>query len=220
MHNFGESPNAVEESSLSQILEVNAPQKYYLSETACRGILRRCANRGKVLPAILLSALLYQGNVTTTAAAGMSGNNQPYVVYSLDRAAFNQGKNAQYDPEITDSGIASTLVQKGPSAVCYWDGSQKTGCLTANNAGGEQRMPDIRNFNGVIQCEHPRYIVRRLTPTECARLQGMPDWWCQDIKHSDAAEYKMWGNGMALPCVLYVFEGIRDMILREGENHG
>lgn len=60
---------------------------------------------------------------------------------------------------------------------------------------------------------------RRLTPTECARLQGMPDWWCQDIKHSDAAEYKMWGNGMALPCVLYVFEGIRDMILREGENH-
>ena len=81
-------------------------------------------------------------------------------------------------------------------------------------------MPDIRNFNCVIQCEHPRYIVRRLTPTECARLQGMPDWWCQDIKHSDAAEYKMWGNGMALPCVLYVFEGIREMILREGENYG
>lgn len=157
---------------------------------------------------------------TLTASAGMSGNNQPDVVYSLDRAAFNQGKNAQYDPEITDSGIASTLVQKGPSAVCYWDGSQKTGCLTANNAGGEQRMPDIRNFNCVIQCEHPRYIVRLLTPTECARLQGMPDWWCQDIKHSDAAEYKMWGNGMALPCVLYVFEGIREMILREGENHG
>ena len=157
---------------------------------------------------------------TLTAAAGMSGNNQPYVVYSLDRAAFNQGKNAQYDPEITDSGIASTLVQKRPSAVCYWDGSQKTGCLTANNAGGEQRMPDIRNFNCVIQCEHPRYIVRRLTPTECARLQGMPDWWCDGVPHKDAPEYKMWGNGMALPCVLYVFEGIRDMILNEGENHG
>jgi DNA (cytosine-5)-methyltransferase 1 len=94
------------------------------------------------------------------------------------------------------------------------------------------------------------YIVRRLTPTECARLQGFPDWWCdgldtekpteeeiafwtdvwethrhivgtsekpksrkQIIKwlrhpHSDAAEYKMWGNGVALPCVCFVLTGI------------
>jgi len=50
--------------------------------------------------------------------------------------------------------------------------------------------------------------LRRLTPTECGRLQGMPDWWCEDIPHSDSAEYKMWGNGMALPCVLYVMENV------------
>ncbi len=50
--------------------------------------------------------------------------------------------------------------------------------------------------------------VRRLTPTECARLQGMPDWWCADVPHADAPEYKMWGNGMALPNILYVLEGI------------
>lgn len=50
--------------------------------------------------------------------------------------------------------------------------------------------------------------IRRLTPTECARLQGMPSWWCSDIPHSDSAEYKMWGNGMALPNALYVMEGI------------
>ena len=94
------------------------------------------------------------------------------------------------------------------------------------------------------------YTVRRLTPTECARLQGFPDWWCsgldtpeptgEDIAfwtevwethrrlcnpsvkpkterqivkwlrspHSDAAEYKMWGNGVALPCVWFVLSGI------------
>ena len=94
------------------------------------------------------------------------------------------------------------------------------------------------------------YTVRRLNPTECARLQGFPDWWCsgldtpeptgediafwaevwethrricnpsvkpktkrQIIKwlrnpHSDAAEYKMWGNGVALPCVWFVLSGI------------
>lgn len=50
--------------------------------------------------------------------------------------------------------------------------------------------------------------VRRLTPTECGRLQGMPDWWCNDIPHKDSNEYKMWGNGMALPCVMYVLENI------------
>ena len=94
------------------------------------------------------------------------------------------------------------------------------------------------------------YTVRRLTPTECARLQGFPDWWCtgletpeptrEDISfwtevwethrravnpsvnpkterqivkwlkapYSDAAEYKMWGNGVALPCVWFVLSGI------------
>ena len=94
------------------------------------------------------------------------------------------------------------------------------------------------------------YTVRRLTPTECARLQGFPDWWCSDLgtenpteadmafwqdvfethrrlvthakkaktekqirkwladPYSDAAEYKLWGNGVALPCVYFVLAGI------------
>ena len=61
----------------------------------------------------------------------------------------------------------------------------------------------------------PQYIVRRLTPLECCRLQGMPDWWCADIPHSDAPEYKMWGNGMALPCAMYVTEGIAEIYEEE-----
>ena len=116
---------------------------------------------------------------TITAAAGMSGNNQPVVCYALDRSSFNQGINAQYDIGIDDSGIAQTLVAKGPGAVCSMV------CL------------------GKVEVD-----LRRLTPTECGRLQGMPDWWCEDVPHSDSAEYKMWGNGMALPCVLYVMENV------------
>ena len=92
--------------------------------------------------------------------------------------------------------------------------------------------------------------VRRLTPKECARLQGFPDWWCSNLEtkeptkeevkywkeifneslkiegknkraktdnqiikwlqnpHSDSAEYKLWGNGVALPCVYFVLSGI------------
>lgn len=99
-----------------------------------------------------------------------------------------------------------------------------------------------------------RYIVRRMTPTECARLQGFPDAWgvperkddfsAEDYEfwltvrntyaeinghnrklykkeqmlawynklHTDSAEYKMWGNGIALPCALYVMQGITDAV--------
>lgn len=101
-----------------------------------------------------------------------------------------------------------------------------------------------------IITEDPYYIVRRLTPTECARLQGFPDWWCAGLgtdepteddlsfwrevfethrqvtgsaakpktdaqlvkwlkdPHADSAEYKLWGNGVALPCVCFVIAGI------------
>lgn len=56
------------------------------------------------------------------------------------------------------------------------------------------------------------YLIRKLTPTECASLQGFPKDWCADVPHSDSAEYKMWGNGMALPCMLYVMEGIQELL--------
>ena len=99
-----------------------------------------------------------------------------------------------------------------------------------------------------VVCPAGEYAVRRLTPTECARLQGFPDWWCADLAaeapsedelsfwrevwdtysrvtgggrrtdkqilkwlhdpYTDSAEYKMWGNGVALPCVWFVLCGI------------
>lgn len=94
------------------------------------------------------------------------------------------------------------------------------------------------------------YTVRRLTPTECARLQGFPDWWCDGLEtespsdeelafwaevwethrrvvshaskpktekqirkwlrdpYTDSAAYRLWGNGVALPCTYFVLSGI------------
>nr|DAF29428.1 MAG TPA: Cytosine specific methyltransferase [Caudoviricetes sp.] len=137
--------------------------------------------------------------------------NEP--CYGIDRSAFNQGMNAQFSPSFEEE-LSPTLVAKGPGAA-----------LTG-------------------------YTVRRLTPTECARLQGFADWWCSDLgvenpsaeeidrwegvfetfrqltdaskkpktrkqiakwlkdPYADAAEYKMWGNGVALPCVYFVLSGI------------
>ena len=105
---------------------------------------------------------------------------------------------------------------------------------------------DYKDPNAI--CMGHGYTVRRLTPTECARLQGFPDNWCADLgtekptdeemyfwhkvfktysevtgckmksdkqvakwlknPYSDSAEYKMWGNGVALPCVWFVLCGI------------
>ena len=56
--NTGESPSAAVESSLSDVLEMNAPEKYCLSPKACNGILRRAEKRGKTLPDMLKQALM------------------------------------------------------------------------------------------------------------------------------------------------------------------
>ena len=56
--NTGESPKDARESTLSQILEDNAPEKYFLSARACEGILRRAEKRGKKIPAMLWEALV------------------------------------------------------------------------------------------------------------------------------------------------------------------
>lgn len=123
-------------------------------------------------------------------------------------------KNAKFDPQLYQDGTCPTLVARGPAAVAV------------------------------------KYIVRRLTPTECARLQGFPDLWGHPDKkddftdeeykfwldvrnthatingrktkeytkaqmltwysklYTDSSEYKMWGNGIALPNALYVMQGI------------
>lgn len=117
--------------------------------------------------------------------------------------------------------------------------------IAATLCASDFKDPPLINGNGTAM-----YSVRRLTPTECARLQGFPDWWCDGLEtenpseeeiafwtevwethrkivspgtkprsrnqiikwikkpHSDAAEYKMWGNGVALPCVFFVLAGI------------
>ncbi|MBR2519708.1 MAG: DNA cytosine methyltransferase [Selenomonadaceae bacterium] len=51
-------------------------------------------------------------------------------------------------------------------------------------------------------------IVRRLTPIECERLQGLPDDWTAG--GSDAARYKAIGNGMALPIAEFILRRIKE----------
>lgn len=63
MLNTGVSPSVAVASSLSQTLEEDVPHKYYLSRTACLGILRRAEVRGKELPTQLREALMIQAGL-------------------------------------------------------------------------------------------------------------------------------------------------------------
>ena len=69
MLNTGVSPSVAKESSLSQILEAKPHPRYFLSRTACLGILRRAKERGKELPPQLEKALLRQASVSTDTTA-------------------------------------------------------------------------------------------------------------------------------------------------------
>ena len=63
MLNFGEYPREENVSTLSQILQAGVPEKYYLSQKACLGILRRASVRGKKLPTVLQRALEKQAAI-------------------------------------------------------------------------------------------------------------------------------------------------------------
>ena len=142
-----------------------------------------------------------------------NGKERELVCIAIDRAAFNQGENAKYDIGIDKTGIAQTVVAKGPGAVCYClqgngvDRADTAGCNGKGVKENESYTLNTIDRHAVCYEESTFYVVRRLTPLECCRLQGMPDGWCADIPHSDAQEYKMWGNGMALPNALYIMEG-------------
>ena len=63
-------------------------------------------------------------------------------------------------------------------------------------------------------CEK-KYVLRRLTPLECLRLQGLPDWWVDGVNGSDSAIYRMAGNGLAIPCATDVLGRIAEEIRGE-----
>ena len=170
-------------------------------------------------------------------SAGMLSDNPRAGIYEADtsRTLDQSGGN----PSCNQGGIA---VVEGPTYAM-------TPCTFTQVV--EEQAPTLtaRDFKDPTFV-NSGYSVRRLTPTECARLQGFPDFWCagldtpepteEDIAfwtevwethrrvvggstkaksrnqivkwlqhpHSDAAEYKMWGNGVALPNVFFVLAGI------------
>lgn len=118
---------------------------------------------------------------------------QHAVAYGIDRAAFNQGKNAQFGISV-DEEIEPPIVARGANAV-----GQPTYC-TSKASYHTLAEKELANTLVATDYKDPpvindvKYIVRRLTPTECARLQAFPDWWCSSLETENPtdADIKKW----------------------------
>ena len=172
------------------------------------------------------------------------------VVYAIDRESYNCGQNFARNMGISENGVSSTLNAQGPSAVATPVYTSSKASFFTNAQADTANTLVATDYKDPPLINDVGYTVRRLTPQECALLQGMPTWWCEGIgienpteedmafwrdvfethrlavspdkkpktdkqilkwlknPHSDSAEYKMWGNGIALPCAFFVLSGI------------
>lgn len=149
---------------------------------------------GKIVPTITGD---HENRVTDYTALAV-GNGRLNQIYMTDTAGT---LTCAHDQQMICAFMG------GQGAKAGGIGYSETVSPTLKAApSGSNTVPDIACWLKKAR----RYFVRRLTPLECCRLQGFPDWWEDGVDGSDSARYKMWGNGMALPCVLYVMEGITD----------
>ena len=96
-------------------------------------------------------------------------------------------------------------------------GREATGTIMAN-CGKKRFWGNQEAFSGdyhVVRIDKniPHYIVRRLIPTECERLQGFPDAWTKygadgEKEIADTPRYAMLGNRIAIPCVRFILKNI------------
>lgn len=165
-----------------------------------------------------------QGNgIDRADTAGCNGcgwrTSQSYTLDTIDRHAivYDARGNGTGDVVPTLTGDHQNRVTDYTAVAVY---PRKTGVFFAKvfdqqrigqygngEAASTLMARDYKDAKDLIVERRPprRYIVRRLTPLECCRLQGFPDWWEDGVEGSDSARYKMWGNGIALPCAVDVF---------------
>ena len=114
----------------------------------------------------------------------------------------------------------NTISQQKADGPSDFLGITQSSGLDHHAVYSRQRVDDFRE-NGVVSTQSARqhkdatdlvcqqaeayaYLIRRLTPLECERLQGFPDGWTDIPGASDSARYKALGNSVAIPCVDFV----------------
>ena len=139
------------------------------------------------------------------------------IAYTLTATDHHAVFSRQRVDEFKDSEVVSTQSARqhkdATDLICQSEVFGQTqfsnyspGCTTlraqgGDNGGGSENLIAQEN----MPCA---YLIRRLTPLECERLQGFPDGWTDIPGASDSARYKALGNSVAIPCVEYIMHGL------------
>lgn len=194
-----ELPSVAAECSLSQILEANAPGKYFLSPKACAGILRRAENRGKKLPAALATAL---EQVALSPASGPRGGGP--------------AGDEHYNLVVTHVPSKAACLETTNHDYSRADGFTAVAFNRQEGSGGTLGMKDSATM-----------AVRRLTPVECCRLQGFPDDWNNEgidkngkrFSMADAPRYRQLGNAVTTNVVNWIANNLARVYTSAKESH-
>ncbi len=179
-------------------------------------------------------SLGYQEETAPTLLAGQQGAvMKAYVI-----GAYHSGGMLSDNPKsgFYETDTSRTLDLNGGNPSCNQGGV----AIVEETDGAEAAAVDCRNLRETeevsgtllakaatggysLNYQNPvrtGLCVRRLTPTEAERLQGYPDGWTEygvdGRPVSDTKRYQMLGNSVAVPCVAYIMQGIRDAVSREG----
>ena len=121
------------------------------------------------------------------------------VSYGIGRPAMNQGYNARFSFQIEEEK-SPTLVASGAGGIAHpkYSTSKNSHHTVAEKEKANTLVASDYKDPPVVNDSTPEieYIVRRLTPQECALLQGMPTWWCDDIGIENPTEEQIiwWQN--------------------------
>ena len=149
---------------------------------------------------------------TMSARYGTGGNNIPLVEQNTGAICI-AGNIVDRQPENGGNGLgcqedlAYTLTAADRHAVYS---RQRVDDFRRNDVVSTQSARQHKDATDLIcqQAESYAYLIRRLTPLECERLQGFPDGWTDIPGASDSARYKALGNSVAIPCVEFIMSRI------------
>ena len=152
---------------------------------------------------------------TVTARFGTGGGNTPLVqepneVYCIvgniiDRQPENGGNGCGYQ-----ENLAYTITTVDRHAVYA---RQRVDKFKNDDIASTQSARQAKNATDLVvepDRQHAQ-LIRRLTPLECERLQGLPDDWTNIPGASDSARYRALGNSVAIPCVEFIMRSLKEV---------
>lgn len=223
MLNIGEYPSVENESTLSEILEDNVPEKYYLSPKACLGILRRAKNKGRKLPDNLRIAL-EQKVAEGGEVLGLDFAHADSVVRTYKditpTLVQNMGRGGGQTPCIMYEQRTIAIDQGGS----YGGGSETLITESTKTKGNIPSTPK-KSIKDLLKKATQKvvYIIRRLTPVEGERLQGYPDDWTKYGADgniiADTARYRAIGNSICVYCAERLYIGIIRILQEEEKDN-